>query len=310
MTDDISRPTTELTRQQRLLRRLRGQMRRAAPFLLAFLGAFSALLLYTLVNPAAEPMSDRHFEQRVQEVMAEATPPPAYANLVYQIILPSLVLIQTEAANPFERDLSQAAFEISAHGQEEAPPDDDRAPESESRFGIGSGVVVNDQGAILTALHVVAYAEVINITFADGTRTTAQIVVAEAENDIAVLQAATLPELFAPATLGSLGAMRVGDEAFVVGNPLGLTGSMSAGVISGFERRFTPTNRRQALDGLIQFDAAVNPGASGGPLLNRAGQVIGIVTGLVNPAEEEAFAGIGLAVPISTAGGAAGAPNQ
>jgi S1-C subfamily serine protease len=102
--------------------------------------------------------------------------------------------------------------------------------------------------------------------------------------------------------------MRVGDEAYVVGNPLGLFGSMSAGVISGFERSFKLEDSEQRLEGLIQFDAAANPGNSGGPLLNRYGQVVGIVTALANPTEQDVFIGIGFAVPITTAGGAAGLP--
>jgi S1-C subfamily serine protease len=110
--------------------------------------------------------------------------------------------------------------------------------------------------------------------------------------------------------MGSLAAMRIGDEVFAVGNPLGLTGSMSAGVVSGFDRSFTIEDLDQELDGLIQFDAAVNPGNSGGPLLNRYGQVIGIVTGLINPTEQEVFIGIGFAVPISVAASAAGGPAQ
>jgi S1-C subfamily serine protease len=128
------------------------------------------------------------------------------------------------------------------------------------------------------------------------------------ENDIAVLRASHPPAQIVPATLGNPRAMRIGDEAFVVGNPLGLYGSMSAGVISGFDRSFQPQNSGQKLQGLIQIDAAVNPGNSGGPLLNRNGQVIGIVTGLVNPSEQDVFIGIGFAVPINVAGGAAGLP--
>jgi S1-C subfamily serine protease len=90
---------------------------------------------------------------------------------------------------------------------------------------------------------------------------------------------------------------------------LGLNGSLSAGVVSAVDRKVR-VNSSQTLEGLIQFDAAVNPGNSGGPLLNKAGQVVGIVTGLANPSEQSFFVGIGFAVPIATAGGVAGTPPQ
>jgi S1-C subfamily serine protease len=169
--------------------------------------------------------------------------------------------------------------------------------------------VVNENGDILTALHVVHEASTIEVGFADGTTATAIIAGADPENDIAVLQVSRPPEVIVPAVLGSPNAMAVGDEAYAVGNPLGLAGSMSAGVISGFDRSFTVDETEQRLEGLIQFDAAVNPGNSGGPLLNRAGQVVGIVTALANPNETNSFSGIGFAVPIRTAAAAAGAPD-
>ena len=96
---------------------------------------------------------------------------------------------------------------------------------------------------------------------------------------------------------------------FAVGHPLGLTQSLTAGVVSALGRSVKVGDNR-SLDGLIQFDAAVNPGNSGGPLLNRDGQVVGIVTGLANPAQQSFFVGVGFAVPIATAGGAAGSPQQ
>jgi S1-C subfamily serine protease len=101
----------------------------------------------------------------------------------------------------------------------------------------------------------------------------------------------------------------VGDEVFAVGHPLGLVGTLTAGVVSGLDRSFRAPDGH-TLTGLIQFDAAVNPGNSGGPLLNQQGQVIGIVTGLANPTGADDFVGIGFAVPIATAGGAAGAPTK
>jgi S1-C subfamily serine protease len=93
-----------------------------------------------------------------------------------------------------------------------------------------------------------------------------------------------------------------------VGNPFGLTSSFTSGVISGLNRSFQLPNNGAVLQGLIQFDAAVNPGNSGGPLVNRYGQVVGIVDALVNPTNQDVFIGIGLAVPIVTAGGGAGLP--
>jgi S1-C subfamily serine protease len=172
---------------------------------------------------------------------------------------------------------------------------------------LGTGVIVDAKGAILTARHVVNGASAIQVTFADGTTSAASIESSNPADDIAELVTQRLPAVVVPAVLG--GSPNIGDEAFAVGNPLGLVGSLSAGVISGLDRTFKVANGR-TLSGMIQFDAAVNPGSSGGPLLNTKGQVIGIVTGLANATGNDEFAGIGFAVPISTAGGAAGAPAK
>ena len=213
--------------------------------------------------------------------MASATPSPPHSTRVYQAILPSLVFVQTQRDNA----------------------------EEDEKFGVGSGVVINENGDVLTALHVVARATEIEIIFADGSQSAAEIVSAEPEKDIAVLHPKQPPELIAPAILGNSGALRVGDEAFAVGNPLGLAASMSAGVISGFERSIPLEDSEQRLEGLIQFDTAVNPGNSGGPLLNRQGQVVGIVTALANPSDQNFFIGIGFAVPIGIALSVAGGPS-
>ena len=172
---------------------------------------------------------------------------------------------------------------------------------------LGAGVIVNRSGAILTALHVVDGAEGVRVSFVDGTRSTASVASTDPANDIAVLQPDRGPEVVVPAVLG--GGGQVGDEAYAVGHPLGYVGSLSAGVISGLDRSVEAANGRK-LQGLIQFDTAVNPGNSGGPLLNRAGQVIGIVTALANPSRDGYFIGVGFAVPIGTAGGAANAPPR
>lgn len=265
--------------RQRWLR-LRARVRHVVPFALGMSAVFVALLLYNLLAPEPEQLTTDEVNDLVAHAMASATPPPAFSSRVYRAIQPSLVYIETQAPNE----------------------------EGEVGYGVGSGVVINANGDILTSLHVVADATDIQLTFADGTQTSAEVLGSQPENDIAVLQASQIPELVVPATLGNPNAMRVGDEAFVVGNPLGLPGSMSAGVISGFDRSFRPLYSEQRLEGLIQIDAAVNPGNSGGPLLNRNGQVVGIVTALANPTEQNFFVGIGFAVPINVAGAAVGLP--
>ena len=215
-------------------------------------------------------------DEKVASAVAEMQGQPPASVTVYEAIRPPFVVIQSERG-------------------------------AGSRAGVGSGVIINAEGEILTSLHVVDGSSSISVSFWDGTESPASVTARDADHDIAVLTPARLPEVVVPAVLG--GGAQVGDEAFVVGNPLNLRGSLSAGVISGLERSF-PLGNGKSIGGMIQFDAAVNPGNSGGPLLNRNGQVIGIVTGLATPAGDDRFSGIGFAVPIQTAGGAAGAPAQ
>jgi putative serine protease PepD len=171
---------------------------------------------------------------------------------------------------------------------------------------LGTGVIVSDAGTILTADHVIAGATSITVTFADGTVTKATVASADAKLDVATLTPAKLPQPVVPATLG--GAAGVGDSVVAVGNPLGLTDSVSSGVVSGLNRTAaTDTGQRS---GLIQFDAAVNPGSSGGPLLDARGMVVGIVVALADPDGQDAFAGIAFAVPIGAALDGGSAPGQ
>src|SRR6184192_2699758 len=172
----------------------------------------------------------------------------------------------------------------------------------------GSGVVIDDAGDILTALHVVQDAASLSVVFADGTESAAVIISEVAASDIAALRPANTPAQLRPSTLGNPSGLRIGDDAIVVGNPFNLTRSLSTGVISGLDRSVQVPNQNRSLTGLIQFDAAVNPGSSGGPLVNRDGEVVGIVTGLVNPTGQPAFSGVGFAVTIDTAAGALGVP--
>jgi putative serine protease PepD len=171
--------------------------------------------------------------------------------------------------------------------------------------GLGTGVIVADNGTILTANHVVAGGGTITVTFADGTTADATVVTADPKLDIATLFPAKLPQVVVSATLG--GGADVGAPVVAIGNPLGLTDSVSAGVISGLDR--TADTNDGTFSGLIQFDASVNPGSSGGPLLDARGLVIGIVVSIATPDGEDAFAGIGFAVPIGAALGGTGGPG-
>jgi S1-C subfamily serine protease len=245
-----------------------------------------AIGLWWVSSPAPAPLTPADVDQAVQRAIEQAdeerrsTPPDA--TLAYRAITPSLVSISTERAA------------------------DPTAPGT-AEYGLGSGVIINAQGAVLTALHVVDGATQIRVGFADGTASRAQVRASQPENDVAVLTVDRLPEVVVPAVLA--GPPPVGDTVFAVGNPLGLERSLTAGVVSANDRAIG-TERGSTLAGLIQFDAAVNPGNSGGPLLNRAGQVVGVVTALANPARENFFVGIGFAVPIGTAAGGAGGPQQ
>lgn len=172
----------------------------------------------------------------------------------------------------------------------------------------GSGVIIDDAGDILTALHVVQDAGRLTVVFADGTESGAVIISEIAASDIAALRPSNLPAQLTTATLGNPSSLHIGDDAIVVGNPYNLSRSLTTGVISGLDRSIQVPNQNRSLSGLIQFDAAVNPGSSGGPLVNRDGEVVGIVTGLVNPTGQPAFSGVGFAVTIDTAAGALGVP--
>jgi S1-C subfamily serine protease len=215
--------------------------------------------------------------QKVSTAISQLQSPSSVAGSVYRAVEYGIVTIQS--------------IHLGAPGSDE----------------LGTGIIVDKRGDILTALHVVQGASSIKVSFADGTLANASVLAADTGDDIAVLTPSRLPTVMAPEVLG--GSPQVGDPIFVVGNPLGLLGSLSAGVVSGLNRSFELAPGRR-MTGMIQFDAAVNPGSSGGPLLNAKGEVVGIVTGLANPAGANSFAGIGFAVPIATAGQTAGAPSK
>ncbi|MBS0328097.1 MAG: trypsin-like peptidase domain-containing protein [Proteobacteria bacterium] len=178
--------------------------------------------------------------------------------------------------------------------------------EGDVQTGVGSGVVIVNDGTILTNLHVVAGARRIGVVFADGTESDAEVIGTQPQNDLAVLKAKTIPDDLPAATLRSTADLAPGDEVVAVGFPFGIGPSASAGVISGLRRQFRSPEGKRLLTNLIQFDAAANPGNSGGPLVTMDGAVVGIVTGILNPTSQRVFVGIGFAVPIESAAAAVG----
>jgi len=185
---------------------------------------------------------------------------------------------------------------------------DDPKSGEETVASTGTGVVILDKGVILTNIHVVANAKRISLTFADGLESDAEVTGTRPEDDLAVLQATTVPDDLQAATLQSTSGLAPGDHVTVVGFPFGVGPSVSAGVVSGLRRDFRSPEGKRLLTNLIQFDAAANPGNSGGPLVNASGEVVGIVTGILNPTEQRVFVGIGFAVPIENAALAVGVP--
>ena len=186
---------------------------------------------------------------------------------------------------------------------------DDKDPEQRAmERSLGTGVVIVANGTILTNLHVVWGAKKIRVRFADGHESDAQLISTQPENDLAVLKATSLPDDLEPATMRSTGDLSPGDHVIAVGHPFGIGPSVSYGVVSGLRREFRSPEGKRTLSNLIQFDAAANPGNSGGPLVTMDGHVVGIVTAILNPSEQRTFIGIGFAVPIENAASAVGMP--
>jgi S1-C subfamily serine protease len=208
------------------------------------------------------------------------------------------------AAEAYER-IRPSVVGVRASG-DDTPEDAMEVAEEKAKVQRGTGVVIVDSGLILTNLHVVQGAKRVHVTFFDGTDAEAEMVGARPEHDLAVLQPKTLPDDLQPATMRSTQGLRPGEEVLAVGYPFGIGPSASAGVVSGLKRDYVSPEGKRVLTNLIQFDAAVNPGNSGGPLVTLDGEVVGIVTGLLNPTEQRVFIGIGFAVPIENAAGAIG----
>jgi len=221
----------------------------------------------------------------------------------YEAILPSVVRVVGE---PAARPAPHASPGRRQPGTR-PPQADDEADALEGR-SVGTGVVIVDKGLILTNLHVVDGAARISVTFADGSSSEASVVSLQPENDLAVLQARTIPDDLQAATLRSTAGLAPGEAVLAVGFPFGIGPSASQGVVSGLKREFRSPEGKRVLSNLIQFDAAANPGNSGGPLVTLDGHVVGIVTAIMNPNRQRTFIGIGFAVPIENAAAAVGMP--
>ena len=239
-----------------------------------------------LVAPPYQ-LTQKDIDAAVRHSLEKEPLPSAYAK-AYAAVRPSVVRV------------------VGLDDENEEPPKPGDDPKAHTR-STGTGVVIVDNGTILTNLHVVVGAKRIRVTFMDGHESEASMVGAQPENDLAVLRAKSIPDDLQAATMRGTGDLAPGDEVVAIGFPFGIGPSASAGVISGLKRSFrAPEGER--LTNLIQFDAAANPGNSGGPLITMDGSVVGIVTAILNPGDQGTFIGIGFAVPIENAASAVGMP--
>jgi putative serine protease PepD len=165
------------------------------------------------------------------------------------------------------------------------------------RAGSGSGFVVDSNGHVLTNAHVIQGASTVQVTFSTGETTDAQLVGASPEDDIAVLQV-PLPAGVRPLQLGRSQDVRVGDDVLAVGSPLGLSGTVTAGIVSAVDRQVTIGDRTVTA---LQTDASINPGNSGGPLVGLSGQVVGVTTTIATLPGSDRSIGIGFAIPVDRA---------
>jgi S1-C subfamily serine protease len=271
---------------------------------------------WTLRHPPPRALTQNDIDGAVQYTLANAPRAPADSARAAAVIAPSVVEVQGFLSPEHAAArASQQSKQSGASGKDRSstPPALRDQPlqtdpsASQQPDAIGSGVVVDEGGSILTSLHVVSGTDRWVVVFADGSQSEADFVGSQPENDLAVLKARRVPDEQKPAVLASTAGLRSGDEVVATGFPFGMGPSVSAGVVSGLKREFVDAEHDHLkLTNLIQFDAAVNPGNSGGPLVNRDGEVVGIVTAIVNPSGAGVFAGIAFAVPIENAARAVG----
>jgi S1-C subfamily serine protease len=265
---------------------------RSAVILLALLLVLQSAWFW---QQRSTPLTQEDIDSAVRHSL-EQEPLPSMARRAADRVLPSVVRVEGEMARPAQ---PRATPRIHPQPGEELDG---------SSLGVGTGVVVVDSGLILTNLHVIEGAREVRVTFHTGLESPVDIVSLHPDQDLAVLKARRLPDDLQAATLRSSADLGPGDQVVAIGFPFGIGPSVSAGVVSGLEREFRSPKHGRPLARLIQFDAAANPGNSGGPLVTADGEVVGIVTAILNPTSAHTFLGIGFAVPIDSAAAAVGIP--
>jgi len=291
---------------------------RTLPAAAAVLLTLAILGGWRLINPLPAALTQWDIDNAVKYTLSNTPPPPADTTIAAAIVAPSVVRVDgylsPEHAAQIAKEEADEARKLS-HGKAAPPPAAKPGAPTTTPDGAdhpdstGSGVVIDEQGDILTNLHVIRSTDRWVVTFADGSKSDAVVQSVQPENDLAVIKAKKTPDEIKPATLASTRDLMPGDTVVATGFPFGIGPSVSSGVVAGLKREFVDPDRKDnegKLTNLIQFDAAVNPGNSGGPLVNRDGEVVGIVTAIYNPTGNRVFAGMAFAVPIENAARAVG----
>ncbi|MDW0119612.1 MAG: trypsin-like peptidase domain-containing protein [Nitrososphaeraceae archaeon] len=194
------------------------------------------------------------------------------------------------------KDVQGSVVQITRENQ----PTSNDAPGDENVTSLGSGFVFDNQGRIITNHHVVRDSKDVDVTFIDGNRYVASVIGSDPFNDIAVIDITqNISGQLNPLRLGNSSAVEVGDQVIAIGNPYGLAGSMTVGIVSQKGRLISTEGSAFSIPSVIQTDALINPGNSGGPLINVNEEVIGMNTAGVL-SDSGSFSGIGLAVPSNT----------
>ena len=305
-------------------RRFAARHDRSLPAVAAILVTLALIGGWQLWHPAPSALTQWDIDNAVKYTLGHTPPGPARTTIAAATIAPSVVRVdgflspehaaqeaKAEAAEAKKNHLKHATIPPPKVPDDKAPKDKqtaDAKSKDEQPDSTGSGVVIDDKGDILTNLHVIHSTDRWVVTFFDGSKSEATVVNVQPENDLAVIRTKSQPDDLKPATLASTAGLLPGDTVVAVGFPFGIGPSVSSGVVAGLKREFDdPTEKdKPTLTNLIQFTAAVNPGNSGGPLVNRDGEVVGIVTAIYNPTGQRVFAGMAFAVPIENAAKAVG----